>query len=99
MLPDGSSIFKKTRSKKQRPFTEEGNRALKAGYDKHGTVWATIVKDPIFQAQTCRSTDLRDQAPLSCSTRARRPSSRASAAHSGPAHHAGERERVRGRGE
>ncbi|EED83632.1 predicted protein [Postia placenta Mad-698-R] len=42
-LPDGSSIFEKTRSKKRRPFTEEEDRALKAGYDKHGTVWATIL--------------------------------------------------------
>ncbi|OSX56666.1 hypothetical protein POSPLADRAFT_1071881 [Postia placenta MAD-698-R-SB12] len=60
-LPDGSSIFEKTRSKKRRPFTEEEDRALKAGYDKHGTVWATIVKDPIFQEQNRRSTDLRDR--------------------------------------
>ncbi|KAI0298962.1 hypothetical protein B0F90DRAFT_1912401 [Multifurca ochricompacta] len=57
-LPDGTSIFEKTRSKKRRPFTEEEDRALKAGYDKHGTVWATIVKDPIFQEQNRRSTDL-----------------------------------------
>jgi Myb-like DNA-binding domain len=60
-LPDGTSIFEKTRSKKRRPFTEEEDRALKAGYDKHGTVWATIVKDPIFQEQNRRSTDLRDR--------------------------------------
>ncbi|KAI0632769.1 hypothetical protein C8Q77DRAFT_1158233 [Trametes polyzona] len=60
-LPDGTSIFEKTRSKKRRPFTEEEDRALKAGYDKHGTVWATIVKDPVFQAQNRRSTDLRDR--------------------------------------
>ncbi|ESK91491.1 meiotically up-regulated 152 protein [Moniliophthora roreri MCA 2997] len=60
-LPDGSSIFEKTRSKKRRPFTEEEDRALKAGYEKHGTVWAAIVKDPIFQEQNRRSTDLRDR--------------------------------------
>ncbi|GBE87059.1 hypothetical protein SCP_1003060 [Sparassis crispa] len=60
-LPDGTSIFEKTRSKKRRPFTEEEDRALKAGYDKHGTVWATIVKDPVFQEQNRRSTDLRDR--------------------------------------
>ncbi|KAJ3886450.1 hypothetical protein GG344DRAFT_57419 [Lentinula edodes] len=60
-LPDGSSLFEKTRSKKRRPFTEEEDRALKAGYEKHGTVWATIVKDPIFQEQNRRSTDLRDR--------------------------------------
>ncbi|KAK0445031.1 uncharacterized protein EV420DRAFT_1622672 [Desarmillaria tabescens] len=60
-LPDGSSLFEKTRSKKRRPFTEEEDRALKAGYEKHGTVWATIVKDPVFQEQGRRSTDLRDR--------------------------------------
>ncbi|KAK0200498.1 hypothetical protein DFS33DRAFT_1362106 [Desarmillaria ectypa] len=60
-LPDGSSLFEKTRSKKRRPFTEEEDRALKAGYEKHGTVWATIVKDPLFQEQGRRSTDLRDR--------------------------------------
>ena len=36
-LPDGSSIFEKTHSKKRRPFTEE-DRALKAGYDRRSTV-------------------------------------------------------------
>lgn len=60
-LPDGRSLFEKTRSKKRRPFTEEEDRALKAGYEKHGTVWATIVKDPVFQEQNRRSTDLRDR--------------------------------------
>jgi hypothetical protein len=60
-LPDGTSLFAKTRSKKRRPFTEEEDRALKMGYEKHGTVWATIVKDPIFQDQKRRSTDLRDR--------------------------------------
>jgi hypothetical protein len=34
---------------------------LRAGYDKHGTLWAQIVKDPIFQEQKRRSTDLRDR--------------------------------------
>lgn len=60
-LPDGTSLFEKTRSKKRRPFTTEEDRALKAGYEKYGTVWSTIVKDPIFQEQGRRSTDLRDR--------------------------------------
>ena len=34
---------------------------MKAGYQKHGTLWATIVKDPVFQEQNRRSTDLRDR--------------------------------------
>ena len=33
-LPDGTSIFEKTRSKKRRPFTPEEDEALKRGYDK-----------------------------------------------------------------
>ncbi|EKM52488.1 uncharacterized protein PHACADRAFT_260934 [Phanerochaete carnosa HHB-10118-sp] len=61
MLPDGSPLFLQSRQKKRRPFTIEEDRALKEGYDKHGTVWATIVKDPIFKEQGRRSTDLRDR--------------------------------------
>jgi len=60
-LPDGSPLFEKTRSKRRRPFTEEEDKALKAGYEKHGTIWAAIVKDPVFQEQNRRSTDLRDR--------------------------------------
>ena len=60
-LSDGTSLFEKTRSKRRRPFTEAEDRALKAGYEKHGTTWATIVKDPIFQEAGRRSTDLRDR--------------------------------------
>ncbi|THH04136.1 hypothetical protein EW145_g5748 [Phellinidium pouzarii] len=60
-LPDGTSLFEKTRSKRRRPFTAEEDQALKAGYEKYGTVWSTIVKDPIFQEQKRRSTDLRDR--------------------------------------
>ncbi|GJE89123.1 SANT/Myb domain-containing protein [Phanerochaete sordida] len=61
MLPDGSPLFLQSRQKKRRPFTPEEDRALKEGYDKHGTVWATIVKDPVFKEQGRRSTDLRDR--------------------------------------
>ena len=34
---------------------------MRAGYEKHGTLWAQIVKDPVFQEQKRRSTDLRDR--------------------------------------
>lgn len=61
MLPDGSPLFLQSRQKKRRPFTPEEDRALKEGYDRHGTVWATIVKDPVFKEQGRRSTDLRDR--------------------------------------
>ncbi|KAL0952900.1 hypothetical protein HGRIS_007118 [Hohenbuehelia grisea] len=60
-LPDGTNLFEKSRSKKRRPFTEQEDKALKEGYEKHGTVWATIVKNPVFQEQGRRSTDLRDR--------------------------------------
>ncbi|KAJ8503306.1 hypothetical protein ONZ45_g10972 [Pleurotus djamor] len=60
-LPDGKPLFEKTRSKKRRPFTEQEDKALREGYEKHGTVWAAIVKDPVFQEQGRRSTDLRDR--------------------------------------
>src|ERR1700761_7458654 len=58
---DGSSLFDKMRSRKRKPFTPEEDTALRQGYEKHGTSWATIVKDPVFQIQNRRSTDLRDR--------------------------------------
>jgi hypothetical protein len=61
LFPDGSPLFLQSRQKKRRPFTAEEDRALKEGYDRHGTVWATIVKDPVFREQGRRSTDLRDR--------------------------------------
>ena len=59
--PDGAYLSERARSTRLCPFTEEEDRALKAGYDKHGTVWEAIVKDPIFQAQNRCSTDLRER--------------------------------------
>lgn len=60
-LPNGGSIFEKTRTKRRRPFSQEEDDALRRGYEKHGTLWAQIAQDPIFQAQQRRSTDLRDR--------------------------------------
>jgi len=61
-LPDGTQLFEKSRSKRRRPFTKEEDEALKEGYERYGTVWATIVKEyPVFQEQNRRSTDLRDR--------------------------------------
>ncbi len=59
--PDGTSLFDKMRSRKRKPFTPEEDAALRLGYEEHGTSWATIVKNPIFQTQNRRSTDLRDR--------------------------------------
>ncbi|KAG8875434.1 hypothetical protein FRB98_007803 [Tulasnella sp. 332] len=60
-LPDGTPIFAKTRSKKRRPFSAEEDAALRRGYERYGTTWATIVKDPVFKGMERRSTDLRDR--------------------------------------
>ncbi|KAF8317884.1 hypothetical protein DL93DRAFT_2055156, partial [Clavulina sp. PMI_390] len=58
-FPDNIIVFEKTLPKKRRPFTAEEDEALKRGYEKYGTVWASIAKDPIFASR--RSTDLRDR--------------------------------------
>ncbi|KZV82018.1 hypothetical protein EXIGLDRAFT_844110 [Exidia glandulosa HHB12029] len=60
-LPNGGSIFEKTRTKRRRPFSQEEDDALRRGYEMHGTLWAQIAQDPVFQAQQRRSTDLRDR--------------------------------------
>ncbi|KZV83953.1 hypothetical protein EXIGLDRAFT_683325 [Exidia glandulosa HHB12029] len=60
-LPNGASIFEKTRTKRRRPFSQDEDDALRRGYEKHGTLWAQIAQDPIFLAQQRRSTDLRDR--------------------------------------
>ncbi|KAF8963302.1 hypothetical protein BDZ97DRAFT_1758783 [Flammula alnicola] len=51
----------KTRNKRRQPFTEVEDRALKAGYEKHGTSWASHVKDPVLREPNGRSTELRDR--------------------------------------
>ncbi|PVF94724.1 hypothetical protein CPB86DRAFT_740042 [Serendipita vermifera] len=58
-LPDTLTIFEKSRSKKRRPFTKDEDAALRKGFEKHGTVWALIAKDPALSSR--RSTDLRDR--------------------------------------
>lgn len=45
----------------QHLFTEEEDRALRAGYEKHGTFWAEISKDPIFREQKRQPIDLRNR--------------------------------------
>jgi hypothetical protein len=71
-LPDGTSVFKKTRSKKRCPFSKEEDEVLRRGYKQvsslsppptpfllqYSTVWATNVKDLVFQSRC--STDLRN---------------------------------------
>ena len=59
-LRDGETHFEIARSEQRRPFTEEEDRALRAGYGGHGTIWAQIVKDSIIQEQRRLSVDLRD---------------------------------------
>ena len=59
-LSDGRPLSEEIRSEKRRPFTEEEDRALRAGYGGRGTIWAQIVKDSIIQEQRRQSVDLRD---------------------------------------
>jgi hypothetical protein len=45
----------------RRGFAHHSHRlAIQVIEKRHGTVWATIVKDPVFQEQNRRSTDLHD---------------------------------------
>lgn len=57
---DGRSIFGRGKAKERRPFSAEEDSALIRGYNEHGTHWARIARDPVFQNQR-RSTDVRDR--------------------------------------
>ena len=57
---DGRSIFERGKAKERRPFSAEEDSALIRGYNEHGTHWARIARDPVFQNQR-RSTDVRDR--------------------------------------
>ncbi|KAJ7055604.1 hypothetical protein C8F01DRAFT_1087905 [Mycena amicta] len=62
--PDGTPLFPTPPSAhpKRRPFTQEEDSALLAGFRKHGAAWATIVKEaPVFGTTGRRSMDLRDR--------------------------------------
>ncbi|KAF7320788.1 hypothetical protein HMN09_00165100 [Mycena chlorophos] len=62
--PDGTPLFPTPPSAhpKRRPFTQEEDAALLAGFRKHGAAWATIVKEaPVFGTTGRRSMDLRDR--------------------------------------
>ncbi|KAG1730494.1 hypothetical protein EDD22DRAFT_960719 [Suillus occidentalis] len=45
---------------KAQPKLDAAWLAIQVIEKRHGTVWATIVKDPVFQEQNRRSTDLHD---------------------------------------
>ncbi|SHO76233.1 Uncharacterized protein MSYG_0571 [Malassezia sympodialis ATCC 42132] len=48
------------RTRERRAFTEAEDQALKRGYEKHGSQWCLIAKDPAFKNQRS-STDVRDR--------------------------------------
>lgn len=58
--PDGSSIFEKGKTKERRPFTPAEDDVLKRGYQQHGSHWAVIAREPVFEGRR-KSTDLRDR--------------------------------------
>jgi hypothetical protein len=58
--PDGTSIFEKGKTKERRPFTHAEDEVLKRGFEKFGSHWAIIAKEPIFEGKR-KSTDLRDR--------------------------------------
>ncbi|EPQ30925.1 uncharacterized protein PFL1_01823 [Pseudozyma flocculosa PF-1] len=57
---EGKSIFEKGKTKERRPFSADEDAALKRGYLEHGSHWALIAKDAVFQNQR-RAIDLRDR--------------------------------------
>lgn len=58
--PDGTSIFEKGKTKERRPFTQAEDEVLKRGYERFGSHWAIIAKEPVFEGKR-KSTDLRDR--------------------------------------
>ncbi|WFD21632.1 hypothetical protein MEQU1_000287 [Malassezia equina] len=48
------------KTRERRPFTETEDEALKRGFEKHGSHWSRIARDPVFQNQRS-STDIRDR--------------------------------------
>jgi len=48
------------KTRERRPFTEAEDQALKRGYEKYGSQWCLIAKDPAFKNQRT-STDVRDR--------------------------------------
>ncbi|KAK0533880.1 hypothetical protein OC835_002863 [Tilletia horrida] len=56
----GHSIFQKVKPNQRRPFSPAEDEAIKRGYEKHGSHWSIIARDPIFGGLR-RATDLRDR--------------------------------------
>ncbi|KAE8233016.1 hypothetical protein CF326_g1950 [Tilletia indica] len=56
----GHSIFQKVKTNQRRPFSPAEDEAIKRGYEKHGSHWSVIARDPIFSGLR-RATDLRDR--------------------------------------
>lgn len=58
--PDGKSIFEKGKTKERRPFNAAEDEVLKQGYAQHGSHWAIIAREPVFEGRR-KPTDLRDR--------------------------------------
>ncbi|KAG9240175.1 hypothetical protein BJ878DRAFT_313210 [Calycina marina] len=53
--------FKKSLRRERRPFTEEDDREILAGYELYGAAWTRIRRDTRFHLQSRQATDLRDR--------------------------------------
>jgi hypothetical protein len=53
--------FRKSRRRERRPFSEDEDRQILEGYNLHGPAWTSIQRDPQFQLQSRKPTDLRDR--------------------------------------
>lgn len=55
-----TDTHEKARPRMRRTFTQEEDEALKRGFGIHGSQWAQIARDPVFQNRRS-STDVRDR--------------------------------------
>lgn len=53
--------FRKSLRRARRPFSEDEDREILEGYHMHGSAWSRIQRDPRFQLQSRKPTDLRDR--------------------------------------
>jgi hypothetical protein len=53
--------FRKSRRRERRPFTEQDDREILAGYHVYGPAWTRIQRDSKYHLQNRQATDLRDR--------------------------------------
>ncbi|KAI9645318.1 hypothetical protein NHQ30_006054 [Ciborinia camelliae] len=53
--------FKQSERRERRPFSEQDDREITQGYNLYGPAWTRIQRDPQFNLQSRKPTDLRDR--------------------------------------